>query len=206
MGMVWRQPREEPTLPQGTGQRLSEMDRAQLEMLEGRVDAGIEAIDRMIEAGKALAVIRQRQLYRAASATWEGYVSTRFNLTKRRADQLIGFAEVQGVLDEMGTAVPKMSERSIRPLVGLDPEAVREVVSEASEDPAGVTPATLRKAAAKRKPKAKAKAPRPRRFKVPGGIVVVTLNAKAAAAGIDIEAALLAAVEAVRRDGQAEAA
>jgi hypothetical protein len=41
---------------------------------------------------------------------------------------------------------------------------------------------------------------------VPGAIVVVQLNAKAAAAGVDVEAALLAAVEAVRRDGQAEAA
>jgi hypothetical protein len=193
-------------MPQGTGQRLSEMDRAQLEMLEGRVDAGIEAIDRMIEAGKALAVIRQRQLYRAASATWEGYVSTRFNLTKRRADQLIGFAEVQGVLDEMGTAVPKMSERSIRPLVGLDPDAVREVVSEASEDPAGVTPSSIRKAAAKRKPKAKAKAPRPWRQKVPCAVVSVVFNAKAQAAGVDVEAALVAALEAYRRQAGSEAA
>ena len=185
---------------------LSADERRQLDRLEAQVEAGVNSVMVLIEAGKALATIRDRQLYRT-SGTWEEYVHKRFRMTKRRCDQLIAFAGVNEVIQEMGTAVPKISERAARPLVGMDSDTVRVVLAEAAADPAGVTPATIRKAAGRRKPKA-AKAPRPVRLKVPCAIVTVALNAKAAKAGIDIEAALVAALEAHRRgrDGQAEAA
>jgi hypothetical protein len=153
--------------------------------------------------------IRQRQLYRHVAASWEAYLELH-GLTRRRADQLVAaagvFEAVESVSQETGTAVPSLSERAIRPLVGLPPEEVTEAVIEAASSSDGITPASIRKAAGRRRKAKAAKAPRPARFRVPCGIVVVTLNRKAAAAGIDIEAALVAALEAVRRDGQAEAA
>ncbi len=186
--------------------QLTAEDRATLVRLERQVESGIAYVEAMIGAGKALAQIRDRQLYRDTAATWETYVSERFRITKRRADQLVAFAGVHDALEEMGTAVPKISERAVRPLVGLDQEQLKAVVAEAAEE-GEITPASIRKAAGRRRKSKAAKAPRPRRFRVPGGIVVVQLNRKAAAAGIDIEAALAAALEAVRRDGgQAEAA
>lgn len=186
---------------------LTADEQRQLARLEAQVEAGVSSIMQMIEAGKALGTIRDRQLFRL-SGSWEDYVSSRWKITKRRADQLIGFAGVNETLHKMGTVVPKMSERAVRPLVGMDAETVEEVISEASEDPAGVTAASIRKAVAKRKKPKATKAPRPVRLKVPGAIVVVTLNRKASAAGIDIEAALLAALDAHRqgRDGRANEA
>lgn len=183
---------------------LSADEARQLARLEAQVDAGIGSVLVMIEAGKALAAIRDRQLYRL-SGTWEDYVQSRFRMTKRRADQLIAFAGVNDAVQEMGTTVPKISERAARPLVGMDAVTVRAVISEAADDPAGITPATIRKAAAKRKPAKAAKAPKPVRLKVPCAVVVVELNRKAAAAGVDIESALIAALEAHRqgRDGRA---
>ena len=178
-------------------------------IVTGLVEAGIGGVEAMIEAGRALAEIRDSQLYRTTTTTWEAYVDQRFRITKRRCDQMIAFAGVvDAVSSSLGTTVPKLTERAIRPLVGMDAEAVEAVISEASEDPAGVTAASIRKAVAKRKKPKATKAPRPVRLKVPGAIVVVTLNRKASAAGIDIEAALLAALDAHRqgRDDRANEA
>lgn len=176
----------------------------QLARLEAQVEAGINSVMVMIDAGKALAAIRDRQLYRL-SGTWDDYCQTRFRITRRRADQLISFAGVNDAIQETGTVVPKISERAARPLVGMDAVTVKAVIAEAADDPAGITPASIRKAAARRKKPKAAKAPRPWRQKVPCAVVVVELNRKAAAAGIDIEAALIAALEAHRqgRDGRA---
>lgn len=178
---------------------LTADEQRQLARLEAQVDAGIGSVNVMIDAGKALATIRDRQLHRASAATWDEYVHARFKMTKRRADQLVSFAGVTDALQKMGTVVPEISERAARPLAGMDSDTVLKVIEDAANDPNGVTPASIRKAASRRKPKA-AKAPRPVRLKVPGAIVVVTLNAKAAKSGIDIEAALVAALDAHRRD------
>lgn len=172
----------------------------QLARLEAAVQAAVPHTLTMIEAGKALEAIRSRQLYRAISGSFDDYVQARFGMTRRRADQLIAFAGIHDAAHETGTAVLGLSERSLRPLAGMDPDEVKDTISEAAADPAGVTPATIRKAAARRKKPKVAKAPRPWRQKVPCALVVVTLGRKAAAAGIDIEAALLAALEAHRRD------
>jgi hypothetical protein len=190
--------------------QLTDQDRADFARLNEAVGRAAKAAKAVIEGGRALREIRQRQLYRNVADSWEAYLALH-GLNRRRADQLVAaaavFEAVETVSHETGTVVPSLSERAIRPLVGLAPDDLNEAVIEAASSPDGITPATIRKAAGKRRKAKAAKAPRPRRFKVPGGIVVVTLNRKAAAAGIDTEAALMAALEAVRRDGgQAEAA
>lgn len=188
---------------------LTAEERAEFTKLNEAVGRAAKAAAAILEGGLALKAIRDRQLYRHSVPTWEAYLALH-GLTRRRADQLVAAAgvlqAVESVSHETGTVVPSLSERAVRPLVGLAPEAVAEAVSEAASSPDGITPATLRKAATRRKAKA-SKTPKPRRFKVPGGIVTVALNRKAAAAGIDLEAVLVAALKAVRRDGgQAEAA
>lgn len=184
---------------------LTASERDQLHRLEAAVEIGVKASLAMIEAGKALATIRDRQLFRDSASSWETYVDSRFRITRRRADQMIAFAGVQAALEEMGTAVPGLSERAARPLAGLAADELKVVVAEAAQDPAGVTPASIRKAASKRKAKAKVRVPRPVRLRVPGAVIEVAFNAKGAAGGFNVEAALQAAIEAVRRQA-AEAA
>jgi hypothetical protein len=187
------------------GPMLTADERAALNRLEATVTAGINSVMAMIEAGKALAEIRDRQLYRASAASWETYVSERFRITKRRADQVIAFAGVHDALEEMGTAVPKISERAVRPLVGLDQEQLKAVVAEAAEG-GEITPASIRKAASRRKGKAKAaKAPRPRRFKVPGAVVQINFNTKSNGSVLEALAAAMTQAEALI-EAQSEAA
>lgn len=167
---------------QPTTQRISLTEEHTLHRLEALVDAGVAASSAVLEAGRALAEIRSRQLYRVTGDSWEGYVQARFGLSRRRCDQMISFAGVADTLEGSGTPVPpSLSEGAARPLVGLDAEAVAEIVAEASAAPGGISPATIRKAAAKRrKPKAgKASAWRPRRWKVQGWVIVATPNRKA---------------------------
>jgi hypothetical protein len=176
-----------------------------LSRLEATVQAGVTASLAVLEAGKALAEIRSRQLYRDTAATWDEYVTTRFKMTKRRADQLVAFAGLKTQLDEMGTRVPEMSEKAARPLVGLSPETVNDIVEEAAGTPEGITAGSIRKAASKRRKAKAVKVPRPIRLKVPGAVIEVAFNAKAAAGGFNVEAALQAALDTARRQA-AEAA
>lgn len=183
---------------------LTADERIALNRLEAAVEAGVHATVAMVEAGKALAEIRNRQLYRDTAASWEKYVTDRFRMTRRRADQVIAFAGLKASLEETGTVVPVLSERASRPLVGLSADTVSEIVQEAAGSPEGVTAGSIRKAASKRRKTKAAKVPRPIRLKVPGAVVEVAFNAKASAGGFNVEAALSAALDAVRR--QAEAA
>jgi hypothetical protein len=194
-GMGWFNRGTEAGMAKGT---LTESERIALAKLESAVEAGVSATLTLLAAGKALAEIRNRQLYRDSAASWDDYVHNRFQITKRRADQMVAFAGVQDALDdvrkEMGTAVPSLSERAARPLVGMDADTIKAVVAEASADADGITPATIRKAAGRRKAKA-SKAPRPRRFKVPGAIVTVTFNKKGSGSALDALAAAMRQAE-----------
>jgi hypothetical protein len=186
---------------------LTADERIVLTRLEATVEAGVQATLTVLEAGKALAEIRDRQLFRDSAATWEKYVSDRFRITKRRADQMVAFAGVRAALEEMGTRVPEISEKAARPLVGLDSDTVSEIVTEAAGTPEGVTAGTIKAAAAKRS-KAKAKAPRPRRFKVAGATVMIVFNRKSNGSTLDALAAATAMAEAdlERQARQSEAA
>lgn len=183
-------------------------ERKLFDRLDQAVAMGTKAAKVVIEAGRALGVIRDRQLFRDVAATWETYLE-RHGLTRRRADQMVAASATldavsEAVSHKTGTAVPSLSERALRPLVGMDAADAAEVVIEASETPEGITPASIRKAAARRKPKA-AKVPRPRRFKVAGAIVSVTFNRKGTGSAIDALTAALRQAEA-DLERQAEAA
>ena len=203
IGMGWFSRNTEADMGKAT---LTEAERVQLQRLEAAVEAGVTATLTVIEAGKSLATIRTRQLYRDTAASWDDYVQSRFKITKRRADQLCAFAGVQDAFDavskEMGTMVPILSERAARPLVGMDADTIKAVVAEASESPEGVTAGTITKAARRRKAKA-AKVARPRRFKVAGAIVSVTFNKKGSGSAIE---ALTAALRQAEAEAQADAA
>ena len=79
------------------------------------------------------------------------------------------------------------------------------MVIEAARTGDGITPATIRKAAAKRRTKATAKAPKPRRFKVPGGVVTIEWNRKGNGSVLEALTAAMTQAEA-ELEAQAEAA
>jgi hypothetical protein len=98
-----------------------------------------------------------------------------------------------------------MSEKAARPLVGLSPETMSEIVQEAAGSPEGVTAGSIRKAASKRRKAKAVKVPRPVRLRVPGAVVEIAFNAKAAAGGFNVVDVLQAALDTARRQA-AEAA
>jgi hypothetical protein len=85
----------------------------------------------------------------------------------------------------------------------MDAATIKAVVAEAAAG-GDITPASIRKAAGRRKAKA-ARVPRPRRFKVPGAVVIVTFNRKSNGSAIDALAAAHRQAEEELAD-QAEAA
>ena len=191
------------TVAKTAGGTLTDNERTILARLELAVDEAVDAISRMIEAGKALSEIKLRQYYRDQARTWPDYVTTRFKMSARRADQLIVFAGLSAAIEEVsresGTEVPVLSERAVRPLAGLAIEDAKDAIREAATD-GGLTPRSIGKAASSRKAKTrKASVPRPVRLRVPGGIVTVEVNRAGLAAGATIETLLTAAIEAATR-------
>lgn len=163
---------------------LTTAERAELAKLEGFVTEGLAAF---ATAGKALARIKERQLYRESHNDFESYVAARWQMSRVHADRLIAAAEVARILEPVGSAAMPASERQVRPLAGLAPDQVRaawvEVVDGAPIGADGkplVTAQAVAKAASKRKPKLKGKRARTRpvRVKVPGAIVTITPNGK----------------------------
>ena len=186
------------------GGTLTVNERTILARLELAVDEAVDAISRMIEAGKALSEIKLRQYYRDQARTWPDYVTTRFKMTARRADQIIVFAgltaTIEAVSEETGTPVPVLSERAVRPLAGLAEDDLKGAIREAAAD-GGLTPRSIGKAASSRKAKTrKASIPRPVRLRVPGGIVTVEINRAGVAAGATVATLLTAAIEAATRE------
>lgn len=184
-------------------------ERKLFDRLDQAVALGTKAAKVMIEAGRALGTIRDQQLYRDVAGSWENYLE-RHGLTRRRADQMVAAAATldavtEAVSSKTGTAVPTLSERAIRPLVGMDADDAAEAVIEAAGTAEGITPATIRKAASRRKSKA-AKVPRPRRFKVAGAIVMVSFNRKGNGSAIDALAAAMRQAEAELEAQAGEAA
>lgn len=147
------------------------------------------------QVGKALGIIRDKQLYREKFATFEDYVSEKWKMDRAHAYRLIQAAEVARNLSPTGD-VPS-SERQARPLTRLDPpeqvSAWQEAKAAAGEGP--VTAGHVEAAAAKRRPKKKtARKPKPIRLRVPGGTVIIEPN-KAFTSAAEILRHALAQVE-----------
>jgi len=198
---------------------ITAQDRQDFEVLDRAVRRGIKAIEAVREAGRALAAIRDRQLYRVVADTFEAYARDHHGLTARRLNQMIRAAAIFDAIDdaaaESGTTVPELSERSIRDLSSLDPEAAAAAVIEAV-DADGGSPAAIKAAAKRRRPRRrKPAAPKPWTQRVPGASVKIIFNRKSdgsvlaalAAATAQAEAQLIAQQEAEKAaDGHAEAA
>jgi hypothetical protein len=82
-----------------------------------------------VEAGEALAEIREERLYRNTHKTFEDYCTAKWGMTRQHANRLVRSAEVIGNLEPIGSK-PE-SESHVRPLVGLSPDQQKEVWTEA---------------------------------------------------------------------------
>lgn len=108
------------------------------------------------EAGKALAQLRDRKLYRSTHKTFEEYCHKRFGYTHRYANHLIAASNVFGNI-RMGTTncsqnelvdqtrtntlqILPTSERQVRPLAKLKPTQQQEVWLLAVEEAGGKVP------------------------------------------------------------------
>jgi hypothetical protein len=183
---------------------LSSAERREFGKLDETVALGVKASKVVMAAGAALARIRDGQLFRDSAPSWEGYLEGH-GLSRRRADQLIHAARIiEGVEEIMvaeGMTVPALdtiTESSARQLAGLDQRSAAAAVSEAAASADGLTPATLRAAASKRKPSKRKGIPRPISLKVPGGTITITFNGKGVKAGVTAEALVEAALGQLR--------
>ena len=105
-------------------------------------------------AGKALASLRSRRLYRSTHKTFEEYCRDRFGYSRRKMDYLIAGAEVFENLqvrticsqeDEPKTRticsqILPTRENQVRPLVALEPDQQREVWHQAVNEAGGRVP------------------------------------------------------------------
>jgi hypothetical protein len=198
MGIFERSPAPAPAPSPASSFRrtLSEQEREALTKCEQAVTQGFQAF---ASAGRALALIRDKQLYRESASTFEEYVATRWRMSRQHAARLIEAAAVLENLSPMGSA--PNSERIARPLAQLPPEQQREAWSEVvSNAPAGtdgtpvVTAAAVEAAVAKRtsKKKKRAKLAKPTRLKVPGATVIITPNKAFAGSVIEVLQAAIA--------------
>lgn len=178
---------------------LSADELAARDRLELVVDEGVKASMAVLEAGKALHELRERELFRATHRTWATYVEERFRITRRRADQMVSFAGLHAAVEETGTRVPdSVGETAVRPLAGLPVEEQVAAFQEAAASPEGVTKMTLRRAAARRKGPGKG-IPKTRRYRVPGASVLVAFNRKS-------DGSVVAALQAALRQAEEELA
>lgn len=102
---------------------LSKTGERRLAEAEAAIERGLSTF---WEVGEALMRIRDERLYRADFSTFEDYCQSRWNMTRRRANQLVEAAQ-------MGTVVPIENERQARALAPVkeDPVEVREIFAEA---------------------------------------------------------------------------
>lgn len=115
---------------------LTVLEAAQLADCEAVIERGMRTF---IEVGNALGEIKASRLYRQTHASFEEYCQVRWGMTGRRARQLIDATEVA---DEIGTTVPLLTERAVRPLTVVPDDERAEAVAEVREKiEAGATPA-----------------------------------------------------------------
>lgn len=118
------------------------------------LELGVEQA--FIQAGKALAQLRSRRLYRSTHKTFEAYCQDRFGFTRRKSDYLIAGASVVENLKETRTnrsqndlnenlrtihsqILPTTLEQ-IKPLANLKPDEQRQVWDKAVETAGGKVP------------------------------------------------------------------
>lgn len=109
---------------------------------ETRIRSGLRTF---VEVGKALAEIRDGRLYRQTHETFEAYCEMDWQLSRKRAYDLMGAAITVEALSPMGDTPAPTSERQARELSGLAPETAAEVMKTAATS-GKVTAETIRAA------------------------------------------------------------
>jgi hypothetical protein len=92
------------------------------------------------EAGMALAIIRERRLYRSTHPNFELYVQERFGFNRISAHNKIVAAEVFENLFTNGEQVLPSNERQVRPIVSLAPREQLQVWQQAVSEAGGKVP------------------------------------------------------------------
>lgn len=107
-------------------------EKIRLSTLEERIDRGMKGF---VEAGLALAAIRDERLYRIEFSTFEDYCQSRWSISRPRAYELIGAAEVVQSLSATADKNTKLPDREwqVRPLTKVPEEKRPEVWAEAVE-------------------------------------------------------------------------
>lgn len=189
---------------------MTDKERDLRDRAEAVVLRGLKAADAVKEAGKALHMLKARDLWRDTHDSWQLYVQGKFGISARRAHQLTEFSQftdmVAQAIGTTGTAVT-LTERALRPLADVQPEEVSEVVAEAVAASGGgePTPSAIRTAVAgrKRRKRSAPKVPKPRTFRVGGAKVTVTPTMTAPAFR-GFRDSLVAALAKLDADSQAE--
>lgn len=117
--------------------------RDDLEAQESVIERGLQSF---IEIGRALATIRDERLYRQEYVSFEVYCQTRWNLSRKRAYDLMSAATVVDGMEaalDMATspigdtlALPA-NEGQARELTGLDPAEAVDVMAKVNESTGG---------------------------------------------------------------------
>ncbi len=163
---------------------LTYAEQVEFDALDSAVTMAVKAAAVVEQGAAALTRIRDGQLWRDVSDSWDSYL-TRHSISARRANQIIHAFKVKNDFSEKtGTVVPELSERSMRPMAGMTADEAVETLSIAAADVEGITPASIRRAVDKKKSKG-VKVPRAVRVPVPGAIIVIEWNRKGVATGFD---------------------
>lgn len=108
---------------------LSPSETEELDRHETTIRRGLETF---LEVGRALQAIKQKRLYRGGYSSFEVYLRERWDLSRPRAYQLIGAAEVvenlevsEGDEGHSPTGVLPENEAQVRPLAHLEPARQR---------------------------------------------------------------------------------
>ncbi|WP_225226140.1 hypothetical protein [Komarekiella delphini-convector] len=116
---------------------LTEQEQRDRLHLERRVERAV------FEAGKALAELRDRRLYRSTHKTFEDYCRDRFGHSRRQSyllmDAAVVFDNLLEKCDPMDHILPT-SERQVRPMTKLEPQQQQEVWQQAVELAGGKVP------------------------------------------------------------------
>jgi hypothetical protein len=194
---------------------MTDKERRERDAAEAVVLRGLKAVDAVRDAGRALNTIKARDWWRDTHDSWQLYVTERFQISSRRAHQLMEFSNfteaVAAAIGTSGTDVT-LSERALRPLADVQPEEVPAVVADAVAASGGKepTPKAIRAAVASRKKGSKkpARNEKPRTVRVAGAKVTITptLPGPAFRGFRESLVAALAKLEADSQGGHADAA
>ena len=135
---------------------LTPNEQIYLEHLESDIRKNLTSF---VMAGRALAQIRDKQLYRQDYSTFQDYCTRKWQLGKSHAYRLIGESDIHRHLSPIGDKMPQpANEAQCRELVGLTPEQTVQAWTNAVTAAGGkpVTAKIVREAAAEFKTAKKA--------------------------------------------------